>query len=58
MFNSKLSNFNIFNPDIIKGFDLINNEYILISFSNYVYLYSFKKNSILKAIEVGFYSPK
>jgi len=36
------SNFNNFNPDIIKGFDLINNDYILISFSSYVYLYSFK----------------
>ena len=51
------SNFNNFNPNIIKGFDLINNDYILISFSRYAYLYSFKKNSILKAIEVGFYSP-
>ena len=44
-------NFNDFNPNIIKGFDLNNNDYILISFSRYIYLYSYKKNSILKAIE-------
>ena len=44
-------NFNDFNPNIIKGFDLNNNDYILISFSSNIYLYSYKKNSILKAIE-------
>ena len=52
------SNFNSFNPKIIKGFDLNNNDYILISFSRYVYLYSYKKNLILNKIEIGFYHPQ
>jgi hypothetical protein len=53
------SNFNDFNPNIIKGFDLNNNDYILISFLSNIYLYSYKKNSILKAIKkVGFFMTK
>ena len=55
----KCSNLNGFYPNLVKGFDLNNNDYIIISFSIYVYFYSYKKNSILKdRIKVEFYSPK